>query len=265
MPLSRAAPLHSPPPPNRLQQNSRPPPLSPHTHPTPNPNPTAYADLKPLEGQWEVAVAASPSAGAPFAPVVCAAPTGCPPPLSADAGSSLKITLTRVAAPLAAKAAAANSTHAATAPHAKGALYTLTGDAPTLLKLRACFAKPSTADRPWRKPAPIVDKDRSCPVALAPPMALTPEQTALGAPPLEFVFKLPKNTTTASFYASPIFECAGKELCQYESTNNTLFWQTQAVQSRPASLIAAASVCSAIAPAALAGFFLKDHVFGRKK
>jgi hypothetical protein len=186
---------------------------------------------------------------------VCAAPAGCPPPLSADAGASLKVTLTRVAA--------ANATAPAAAP--KGALVTLTGGAPTLLKLRACFAKPSTADRPWRKPAPVVDKDRSCPVALAPPTALTPEQTALGAPPLEFVFKVPKNAVTASFYASPLFECAGGAICQGESTNGTLFWQTVAVQSRPASLVAAAGVCSAIAPAALAGFFLKDHVFGRKK
>jgi hypothetical protein len=95
--------------------------------------------------------------------------------------------------------------------------------------------------------------------------ALTAAETAVGAPPLVFDFKVPKNAPKASWYASAMFECADAQLCQHETTNGTAFWQTEAVQSRPASLVAAASVCSAVGPAILAAFFLKDHVIGKKK
>ena len=102
-------------------------------------------------------------------------------------------------------------------------------------------------------------------MALAPPRALTAADTAVGAPPLVFEFKVPKNAPKAAWFASAMFECADAQLCQHETTNGTAFWQTVAVQSRPASLIAAASVCSAVAPGILAAFFLKDHVLGRGK
>lgn len=211
---------------------------------------TTYEELKPLAGQWDIAVATSPRAGAPFDADSCTAPAGCPPALSADAGSTLRVTLTRKAG------ANATGDELATLNNA---------GAPVTLLLRACFSKPSTADRPWRKAAPVVDKDRSCPVALAPPRALTPAETALGAAPLVFEFKVPKNAPKAAWYASALFECAGKAICQHDTTNGTAFWQTEAVQSRPASLVAAAGVCSAVGPAVLAAFFLRDHVIGRKK
>jgi hypothetical protein len=140
------------------------------------------------------------------------------------------------------------------------------GTAPTMLMMRACFTRPSQADRPWRRSSPIVDKDRSCLAAIAPPMALTPEMTSADAKPLVFEYKIPKNAPKAAWYASALFECgADKALCAHESTNNTATWQTEAVQSRPASLVAAASVCSAVGPAVLAAFFLKDNVFSKKK
>lgn len=212
---------------------------------------TTYEELKPFAGQWNIAVDTSAAAGAPYELDQCTIPTGCPPALNADAGSKLRVTLTRKAG------AAANATG--------GALATLGGGAPVKLLLKACFSKPSTADRPWRKSAPVVDKDRSCPVALAPPRALTAAETAAGAPPLVFEFKVPKGAPKAAWFASAMFECEGAQLCQHETTNGTAFWQTEAVQSRPASLIAAASVCSAIGPGVLAAFFLRDHVLGRGK
>lgn len=224
---------------------------APHlSTPANNKNKTAYEELKPYAGQWDIAVAASPATGAPFAPVACTAPTGCPPALNADLGSALRFTLTRKAGP--------NKT-------ADGEMATLAGTAPVLLMLRGCFSRPSTVDRPWRRTAPIIDKDRSCPAALAPPRALTAAETAVGAPPLVFEFAIPKNAPKATWFASALFECADKAQCAYETTNGTAFWQTEAVQSKPASLIAAAAVCSTIGPAILAAFFVKDHVVGRKK
>jgi len=229
-----------------------PPPLAPSLKNTHHPETnTAYAELKPYAGQWDIAVATSATAGAPYEKDMCTEPAGCLPALGADQGSSLRITLTRVAAK--------------NATAADGALSTLTGGAPVKLTLKACFSKPSTADRPWRRAAPVVDKDRSCPVSLAPPRQLTAAETAVGAPPLVFDFKVPKNAPKAAWYASAMLECADKQLCQHETTNGTAFWQTQAAQSRPASLIAAASVCSAVAPGMLALFFVRDHVLGRAK
>jgi hypothetical protein len=49
--------------------------------------------------------------------------------------------------------------------------------------------------------------------------------------------------------------------CQYDSTVNATYFGTTIIDSTPGSLKVAVGVCSAVAPAFLLAYFLKDQYF----
>lgn len=199
--------------------------------------PTTYTDLDSVKGQFAISFETTTGAGNAFEPKVCdanaiAAPCN-QPPLTAEDGDKVRVTA-KLAAPL----------------------KTLNNAAPTTVWIRLCFSKPFTADRPWRKPADVVDKDKSCPQTLAKlPIAANSTYTA--------TWTVPKAAPKATWYAQVLVECTGAEgpvFCQTDSTAGKAFVATQIINSTPVSMKVAVAICSAIAPAFLAAFFIKERV-----
>jgi hypothetical protein len=97
----------------------------------------AYTLLKPVSGQWNISI--EKASGSPdFVPVACDQPAvtaACNQPLlAADKGGALKFTY----------------------QHPEE-LKTVDGLVAKSLRFQACYAAPSTKDRPWRKASDIID------------------------------------------------------------------------------------------------------------
>lgn len=197
--------------------------------------PTTYKQLEAVKGQWSLSVAANGVARNCSKEAV-AAPCN-QPPLNADAGDKLTVTAAL-----------------------KGDALRTAGDLdPKRVLLKACYAKPSTADRPWRKPNDVIDKDRSCPFII--------KATNFSGGSVTADWPIPKNMTKAAWYAQVMVQCQnGTQLsfCQYDNTKNASYWSTSIINSTPTPMIIATAVCSAIAPIFLAVFFARD-VWARKQ
>jgi hypothetical protein len=202
---------------------------------------TAYTELDSLKGQWAITVESTRGSDA-FKPVTCDVPAFAAPcnqpPLSNDAHDKVRVTAKQVGK----------------------AITTRGGLAAADVILKLCFSKPSTADRPWRKANDVIDKDRACPQTLATlPIAANGTYSA--------VWPVPKAAVKATWYAQVLVECKnGTELtvCQYDNTANKTYVSTQIMHSTPVSLQVAAAVCSAIAPAVLVAFFIKEQVLKKR-
>lgn len=156
------------------------------------------------------------------------------PLLTADAGDSIRIN------------AVLNSTK----------LRTAGGLAPEKVVLRLCFSKPFTVDRPWRKPNDKIDMDKSCPHTVGTfPLAANGSYSA--------DWKVPKGAPKATWYAQVMVVCqngTGPVYCATDSTKGKNFVGTQIISSTPTSMKVAVGICSAIAPAFLAAFFVKERM-----
>lgn len=200
-----------------------------------------------------------------FLPHSCASPAlnaSCNArPLSADHGDELRVT------------AKLNGTRA---------LRGAGGLAPVNVTIRLCFSKPSTADRPWRKPSDVIDKDKSCPHVLA-------TLPVNGEGVYSATWKVPKNAPRATWYAQAYVSCANSTaaeaakshdkmaatvigaahakradapppvICAVSSTKGANFFATAPILSVPTGMTVAAGICSAIAPLFLALFFIKER------
>jgi hypothetical protein len=220
-----------------------------HTLTTPNINPTkkqqpGYTQLKPVKGQWTISLAATKTADkTAFEPLAGCNATALSAPciaplLSAQNGDKLQANFTLGAPPLKA----------------------IDGLNATALVFQACYSKPSTADRPWRKANDVIDKDKACPVVLG--------TSAPNASSYSFTFAVPKNSTRATWYAQVLAVCANgttNSYCQYDNTVNATYFGTQIIDSTPPGLIAAAAACSAVGPAFLALFFIRDVLVRKRK
>ena len=231
----------------RRRRRRRPAPLcSQHstlTKPPPPKTKKGYTQLKPVKGQWDISLAATKTADkAAFEPLdgcnATALSAPCISPLlSAQHGDKLQANFT-LAAPLKA----------------------IDGLNATGLIFQACYSKPSTADRPWRKANDVIDKDKACPVVLG--------TSAPNASSYSFTFAVPKNSTRATWYAQVLAVCANgtvSSYCQYDNTVNATYFGTQIIDSTPPGLIAAAAACSAVGPAFLALFFIRDVLVRKRK
>jgi hypothetical protein len=207
---------------------------------------TTYQQLAPVAGQWDIAVAATKTADkSVFEPQVCSdgmVSAACNQPLlSADAKDKLKVT--------------------ATLKGGASQLKTI-GDLPAKrVVVKACYSKPSTADRPWRKANDVIDKDKSC------PFIVKSSEFSANTTELDVEWPIPKNMTKAAWYTSIYVQCQnGTDMawCQTDSTKNATYFGTTIINSTPTGMIVATAVCSAVGPLFLAAYFLKD-VFARKK
>lgn len=104
--------------------------------------PAAYKQLEPVAGQWDIAVAATKTADkSVFEPQICTedkVSAACNQPLlSADAKDKLQVT--------------------ATLRDGATQLKTLDNLPAKRVVIKACYTKPSTADRPWRKANDVID------------------------------------------------------------------------------------------------------------
>jgi High-affinity nitrate transporter accessory len=100
---------------------------------------TTFSQLAPMAGQWNISVEATRSPDRAFVPQVCpddvyAAPCN-QPPLNADAKDKLRVTATLKAEPL----------------------RTVGDLEPERIWVKACYAKSSLVDRPWRKANDNID------------------------------------------------------------------------------------------------------------
>jgi hypothetical protein len=211
-----------------------------------------YPELKPVSGQWNIAVAATKTADkTQFEPQ-----TGCnataidapciQPVLSHPNGDALKFTFSLKAAPL----------------------RTLGDLTPTKVVFRACYSAPFLKDRGWRKATPELNKDRSCPIVLNKPTSLDFQTT-----PYEFTYNIPNNVTRATWYAAVFVVCnngtEGITTCQYDTSATTsaqpTYWGTSQITSITSGLKIATAVCSLIAPLFLGAFFVWEYLIKKQK
>lgn len=200
---------------------------------------TTYAQLKPVSDQWAITIESTKGEDkTAFIPSVCdkpafAAPCN-QPPLNADSKDKVRITATL----------------------SKPPLKTVDGLVADAVVIRLCFSKPFVADRPWRKPSEIIDMDKSCQAPVAKlPLAANGTYTA--------VWAVPKGAPRATWYAQVLVQCqngTASAWCQTDSTKEANYIATQIIPSTPTSMKVAVAVCSAIAPAFLAAFFIKERV-----
>eukprot|EP00879_Flechtneria_rotunda_P004782 GHRR01005053.1.p1 GENE.GHRR01005053.1~~GHRR01005053.1.p1 ORF type:complete len:233 (+),score=48.68 GHRR01005053.1:159-857(+) len=199
---------------------------------------TSYTQLANTSGQWNITVAATRAANkSAFEPVSCTeekSSAACNQPLlNADAQDKLQVTAALKDSPL----------------------RTIDDLPATKLWVKACYAKPSTADRPWRKADNVIDKDKSCPYIV--------KSTDFNQSTYTFQWPVPKNMTKAVWYAQVLVQCQnGTEMsfCQYDDTRNESYWGTNTINSTPSGMIVATAVCSAIGPLFLGVYFLKDKL-----
>jgi hypothetical protein len=203
---------------------------------------TSYSQLKPLKGQWQISVAATKSADK----TLFVSQDGCnatqltaacvQPLLTGDHGDKLSFNYT-LGAPL----------------------RTFEDMVPQTLVFKACYTKPSTADRPWRKPSDVIDKDRACPFVVG--------TSPVNATSYSFAWSVPKNMTRGTWYAQVLAICTngtGTSYCQFDNSANVTQWGTAIINSTPTTLVAATSVCAALGPLFLAGFFVKDVLLRKR-
>lgn len=201
--------------------------------------PTTYAQLDGVKGQWDITIEATKGADKDvFVPQACDSPVldaPCNQPLlNADAHDKLKIT----------------------AKVAKAPLKAADGLKPEHIVIKMCFSKPFVADRPWRKPNDIIDRDRSCPQTVATlPVAANNTYTV--------TWPIPKAAPKATWYVKVFADCKNGTdtvYCQFDSTADKAYVATSIIESTPTAMKAAVAVCSAIAPVFLALFFIKERV-----
>eukprot|EP00775_Hariotina_reticulata_P008663 gene8663-8844_t len=201
-----------------------------------------YTQLDPVKGQWAISVAATRSPDkSVFTPQVCdqdKISAACNQPLlGADAKDKLQVT------------AALKS----------GPLKTIDNLPAKRVVVRACYTKPSIADRPWRKSNDVIDKDKSCPFTIKSADMTNSSYT--------FEWPIPKNMTKAAWYAQVMVQCMnGTEpaFCQYDTTKNQTYWGTTVINGTPTGMIVATAACSAVGPLFLASYFIKDMLTRKK-
>jgi hypothetical protein len=204
--------------------------------------PTSYKQLDPVKGQWAISVAATRSPDKTvFTPQVCDQDkftAACNQPLlSADAKDKLQVTATLTSSPL----------------------KTIDNLPAKKVVFRACYTKPSIADRPWRKSNNVIDKDKSCP--------FTMKSMDINGTSYTVEWPIPKGMTRAAFYTQVMVQCMnGTEpaFCQYDTTKNQTYFGATMIDGTPKGMIVATAVCSAIGPLFLGSYFIKD-MLSRKK
>jgi hypothetical protein len=132
---------------------------------------------------------------------------------------------------------------------------------PTTVTIKLCFSKPFTKDRPWRKAADVIDKDKACPQTIA------KLPVGAGLTSYEGTFSIPKAMPRATWYAQVMVTCmngTAPVVCQYDNTANAAYVATEIIDSTPPAMKVAVGICSAIAPAFLIAFFLKENVLKKR-
>jgi len=191
-----------------------------------------------VSGQWKIAVSATKTADkAVFTPLTCDQPAlSAPchqPPLTADHKDKLKVELQLK----------------------DKKLKTFDNLEPKRVLVRACYTKASAVDRPWRKAADVIDKDKSCPFVIKSAEYSAAQNT------YDFEWPIPKNMTKATWYTSVLVQCTngtGNSFCQHDSTVNQTYFATNIINSTPTGMVVATAVCSAIGPLFLGVYFLRD-------
>ncbi|CAD7701739.1 unnamed protein product [Ostreobium quekettii] len=152
-----------------------------------------------------------------------------------------------------------------------------TYDPPTKVSLRACYSKPDTKLRKWRKIKAVVDDDKRCDRKIVKALDLTDQ--ACTATSCTYDYTLPSDIPAATWFITVLFLCPIKgsddtQFCAVDSTvgslaelvgdgvteddparSNPIYYSTEVVDSRPPEMVAGVIVLSIVAIIFLVGFF----------
>jgi hypothetical protein len=104
-------------------------------------------------------------------------------------------------------------------------------------------------------------KDKACPQTVA------KLPIGAGLTSYEGTFSIPKAMPRATWYAQVMVTCMNDTapvFCQYDNTVNKTYVATEVIDSTPPAMKVAVGICSAIAPAFLIAFFLKENVLKKR-
>jgi hypothetical protein len=121
------------------------------------------------------------------------------------------------------------------------------------ITLKACFGPQSSANRAWRKAAPVIVDDKSCSTKIT-----------AGLPPTgNFTYTVTNRLAPAVYRIQALEICTDNVACSYGAS--TGFFQTYTINATPGWLMAMAGCFSAIGPLSLAAFFVWERNIKKKQ
>lgn len=162
------------------------------------------------------------------------------------------------------------------------ALEDETYDPPTKVSLRACYSKPDTQLRKWRKIKAVVDDDKRCNRKIVKALDLTDDVCTATSCTYDYV--LPSDLPEAAWFITVLFLCPIKgtddtQWCAVDSTvgslaelvgdgvtedsparSNPTYYITEVVDSRPPEMVAGVIVLSIISIVFLVSFFTYEKL-----
>lgn len=152
-----------------------------------------------------------------------------------------------------------------------------TYDPPTKVSLRACYSKPDTKLRKWRKIKAVVDDDKRCDRKIVKALDLTDDVCTPTSCTYDYV--LPSDLPEATWFITILLLCPiqgteDTQFCAVDSTvgslaelvgdgvteddptrSNPTYYSTQVVDSRPPEMVAGVIILSIVSIVFLVGFF----------
>ena len=130
---------------------------------------------------------------------------------------------------------------------------TTPANATSTITLRGCYGAQSSANRAWRKPNPIIAKDKQCSVKIA-----------TGLPPAgEYVYKIGDAVAPAVYRVMALEICESGAACAMGSSPG--YYETEPINSTPGWLLAMVGVFATIGPVCLAGYFITERKMKKNK
>eukprot|EP00884_Botryococcus_braunii_P023120 jgi/Botrbrau1/9492/Bobra.0252s0107.1 len=126
------------------------------------------------------------------------------------------------------------------------------------ISLAACYSNFSQIDRPWRKSAPTLDKDKSCPFKIVP----APGKRAFSPLGGNATWKVPGTIPEGTYYIRAILQCTTPKGLQPCGMGTSLpgFFQVNKIDSVPGGLVAGSIVGCLLGPAALLAYFAYERM-----
>lgn len=128
----------------------------------------------------------------------------------------------------------------------------------TNISLAACYSNFSQIDRPWRKAAPTLDKDKSCPFKIVP----GPGKRAFSALGGNATWKVPSTVPVGTYYIRAILQCktpSGLQPCGL-GTSLPGFFQVNKIDSVPGGLVAGTIAGCLLGPLTLLAYFSYERM-----
>lgn len=157
-----------------------------------------------------------------------------------------------------------------------------TYDPPTKASLRACYSKPDTVKRKWRKIKAVIDDDKRCNRKIVKALDLTAAQCT--ATSCTYDYTLPSDIPAASWFVTVLFLCpirgsGDTQFCAVDTTvgslkeltgadvteepvrSNPTYFKTEVMDSRPPEMVAGVIVMSIVSVVFLASYFTYEKFY----